>query len=260
MNDTNLHYRPKIALFIDADNAPASKIDFIISDLTKHGVITIRRAYGNWQKTWLVSWANCLSRHAIQPVQQFDVVKGKNASDIALTIDLVDSLHTNDIDIYAIVSSDSDFTPLVTRIRATGKIVYGYGERKACGEFVRSCSKYTYLEQATSKPINIINQQIITSSSEKHVDEPLRSIKDAIIATRKAQGWANVSEVGSYLIKMYKFNCNDYGHLRLGYLIQSLDGVETRYEADRSKMFVRLKNIQSKEQGSTLCSGAINCH
>lgn len=243
-------HSPKIGLFIDADNAPASQINFIMTDIGQHGIATTKRAYGNWQKPCLNSWAKCLSKHAIQPVQQFDVVKGKNASDIALTIDLVDSLHIDDIDLYVIISSDSDFTALVTRIRATGKQVHGYGQRNACSEFVNCCSKFIYFDRCNSKTISLLakhgttnHHKGLNSTDNNYTDlitKPIAPIKHAIATVRKEDGWANVSDIGQYLAKQSTFNLKEYGYLRLGYLIQSLDVLETRYEENRSKLYVRM--------------------
>jgi len=126
-----LKTKEKIALFIDADNAPAAKIETILSELARYGVVNIRKAYGNWTSPNIKPWADILHEHAIQPMQQFDLTKGKNATDIALVIDAMDVLYTKDVDIICLVSSDCDFTPLVTRALADGKVVIGLGERKA---------------------------------------------------------------------------------------------------------------------------------
>jgi uncharacterized protein (TIGR00288 family) len=126
-----LKTKEKIALFIDADNAPAAKIETILSELARYGVVNIRKAYGNWTSPNIKPWADILHEYAIQPMQQFGLTKGKNATDIALVIDAMDVLYTKDVDIICLVSSDCDFTPLVTRALADGKVVIGLGERKA---------------------------------------------------------------------------------------------------------------------------------
>ena len=123
--------KQKIALFIDVDNAPANKFETILTEVAKYGVVTIRRAYGNWKSPTLKPWEDILHEYAIQPIQQFDMIKGKNASDIALVIDAMDVLYTKEIDVMCFVSSDCDFTPLVTRALSEGKVVFGFGERKA---------------------------------------------------------------------------------------------------------------------------------
>ena len=145
----------KIALLIDADNSPAAKIDVILSELAKYGVVYIRRAYGNWKKDTLKPWEEVLQEYAIQPIQQFDYSKGKNATDIALVIDAMDLLYTQKLDGFGIVSSDSDFTPLIMRIHTQGLKVYGFGEKKTPQPFVNACSKFTYLEA-----LGIINEDI----------------------------------------------------------------------------------------------------
>ncbi|MCP3674944.1 MAG: NYN domain-containing protein, partial [Gammaproteobacteria bacterium] len=139
--------RQKIAVFIDADNAPAAKMVLIISELAKYGVVNIRRAYGNWKSSTIKSWEENLHEYAIQPIQQFDLTKGKNAADIALVIDVMDVLYTKNVDVICLVSSDCDFTPLVTRTLSEGKVVIGFGERKTPMPFVKACSKFLYLDE-----------------------------------------------------------------------------------------------------------------
>ncbi|VEP13303.1 hypothetical protein H1P_1930004 [Hyella patelloides LEGE 07179] len=132
----------KIALLIDADNAPASKIEAIVSEIAKYGVANIRKAYGNWKSPGLKAWEECLHEYAIRPVQQFDYTKGKNATDAAMIIDAMDLLYTQQLDAFAIVSSDCDFTPLVMRILTNGLKVYGFGEKKTPLPFVYACSTF----------------------------------------------------------------------------------------------------------------------
>lgn len=126
----------KIALLIDADNAPAAKIEAILAEIAKYGVANTRRAYGNWKNPILKPWEDNLHEFAIRPVQQFDLTKGKNATDTALIIDAMDLLYTRNLDAFAIVSSDCDFTPLVMRILTDGLKVYGFGEKKTPKPFV----------------------------------------------------------------------------------------------------------------------------
>ena len=147
--------KQKIALFIDADNAPASKFEDVLSEVAKYGVVTIRKAYGNWKNSTLKPWEELLHEYAIQPIQQYDPTKGKNASDIALVIDAMDVMYTKDIDVMCFVSSDCDFTPMVTRALAEGKVVLGFGERKAPSPFVNACSKFLFLDQAQKQNGNL---------------------------------------------------------------------------------------------------------
>jgi uncharacterized LabA/DUF88 family protein len=136
----------RIALLIDADNSPASKIDVILAELAKIGVANIRRAYGNWKKDGLRGWENVLHEYAIKPMQQFDYSKGKNATDMGMVIDALDLLYTDQPDAYGIVSSDSDFTPLVMHLKAKGAQVFGFGAKKTPTPFVNACSRFLYLE------------------------------------------------------------------------------------------------------------------
>src|SRR5690606_6230305 len=143
MADTEL----RIALLIDADNAPASRIEPILTELARHGVANVRRAYGNWKSPHLKSWEECLHTYAIQPVQQFAYTARKNASDMAMVIDAMDLLYTGNLDGFAIVSSDADFTPLVMRLRNQNMRVFGFGEEKTPKPFVNACSTFLYLEK-----------------------------------------------------------------------------------------------------------------
>ena len=136
----------RIALLIDADNAPSSKIDVILAELAKSGVTNVRRAYGNWKKNELKGWEAALHEYAIRPIQQFDYSKGKNATDMVMVIDALDLLYTDRPDAFGIVSSDADFTPLVMHLRAKGATVYGFGAKKTPEPFVNACSRFLYLE------------------------------------------------------------------------------------------------------------------
>jgi uncharacterized LabA/DUF88 family protein len=136
----------RIALLIDADNSPSSKIDVILAELAKVGVANIRRAYGNWKKNELRGWEDALHEYAIRPVQQFDYSKGKNATDMVMVIEALDLLYTDRPDAFGIVSSDADFTPLVMHLRAKGALVFGFGAKKTPLPFVNACSRFLYLE------------------------------------------------------------------------------------------------------------------
>ena len=231
--------KEKIALFIDADNAPAAKIDEILSDLARYGVITIKRAYGNWKKGTIKPWEDCLHTHAIQPIQQFDLVKGKNATDIALTIDAMDILYTKDVDIFAIASSDCDFTPLVTRILSEGKIVLGFGQRNASEVFVKSCSRFLFLDSVTSD-----NSENCETNDDKpknlNSDTKLVNMfRDAIESNEDPNGWAYVGKVGTYMANISSFDPRNYGYKKLGDLIKDISLFETKYKSNNTQLFIR---------------------
>ena len=142
----------RIALLIDADNSPSSKIDVILAELAKLGVVNVRRAYGNWKKDGLKGWESVLHEYAIRPIQQFDYSKGKNATDMGMVIDALDLLYTDEPDAFGIVSSDSDFTPLVMHLKAKGAQVFGFGAKKTPMPFVNACSRFLYLENLGGAP------------------------------------------------------------------------------------------------------------
>src|SRR3982751_5158355 len=139
--------KPRVALLIDADNSPASKIGLILNELSTFGETSIRRAYGNWKKQELRGWEELLHEHAIRPMQQFDYSKGKNASDMAMVIDALDLLYSDRPEAFGIVSSDADFTPLVMYLRAKGAAVYGFGAQKTPEPFVNACSRFLFLDK-----------------------------------------------------------------------------------------------------------------
>lgn len=140
----------RIALLIDADNAPSEMIDEILNELSKLGVINIRRAYGNWTKSGLKSWESKLLEYALRPMQQYDYSRRKNATDMAMTVDAMELLYTEKPDAFGIVSSDADFTPLVMHLRAKGAAVYGFGMMQTPKPFVNACSRFLYLEALDS--------------------------------------------------------------------------------------------------------------
>jgi uncharacterized protein (TIGR00288 family) len=150
-----MDHKPRVALLIDADNSPASKIDLILNELSTFGETNIRRAYGNWKKNELKGWEEVLHEHAIRPMQQFDYTKGKNASDMAMVIDALELLYTDRPDAFGIVSSDADFTPLVMHLRAKGAAVYGFGAQKTPEPFVNACSRFLFLDKL--RPIAVVD-------------------------------------------------------------------------------------------------------
>ncbi len=146
-----MDHEKRIALLIDADNTQISKIDSVIMEISKDGKVLVKRAYGNWTKDNLKNWEDTFRELAIKPIQQIDYVKGKNATDMALTIDAMDFLYKSDYDSFAIVSSDSDFTPLAIKLRESDKEVIGIGGKKTSEAFVASCDNFIYLENLEDK-------------------------------------------------------------------------------------------------------------
>lgn len=215
--------KQKIALFIDADNAPAARLDEVLDEMAKYGVVTIRKAYGNWKSPTLKSWEELLHEYAIQPVQQFDLTKGKNASDIALVIDAMDVLYMKDIDVMCFFTSDSDFTPLATRVLAEGKVVLGFGEEKTPMPFQKACSRFLIVgsdKEATkgaAKPKNI-----------KSDTKLITLLRQAIEATEDDDGWATLGQVGSHISNKTSFDSRNYGYRNLSTLIKAIDLFKTK--------------------------------
>ena len=194
--------QPRIALLIDADNSPASKIDVILAELAKIGVSNIRRAYGNWKKDGLRGWEAVLHEYAIRPIQQFDYSKGKNATDMGMVIDAMDLLYTDRPEAFGIVSSDSDFTPLVMHLKAKGAQVFGFGAKKTPMPFVNACSRFLYLENLgaqpeadeTERPAKQDKPAKAAAKSRRKTREPGKEVKEAV-----AEAPAASAEVASPL-------------------------------------------------------------
>jgi uncharacterized protein (TIGR00288 family) len=219
----------KIAMLIDADNSPAKSIQNILSELARHGKVYIRRAYGNWTSHNLKGWEASLFEYAIQPIQQYDLTKGKNATDIAMTIDAMDILYTKNIDIICLVTSDCDFTPLVTRILAEGKIVIGFGERKTPQAFVNVCSNFLYLNDPTEEK----QVKKLTRNELRGDTKLMNMIRDAISATQDEEGWSKLSKVGTHISNRASFDPRNYGYSRLSDLVTIIELFELRRDSNK---------------------------
>ncbi len=211
-----------IAVLIDADNVPHSNIKGIIEEITKSGNPTIKRVYGDFTKPNLNGWKSVLLENAITPIQQYAYTVGKNATDSALIIDAMDILHREKIDGFCIVSSDSDFTRLVTRLRESGKLVIGIGEKKTPSPFIVACDKFIYLEI-----LNHSSSEADTVETEKKI-EPISKELIALLTITindlaDENGWAFLGEVGNHLMRRKPdFDPRNYGFDKLTPLIKSL--------------------------------------
>lgn len=217
--------KPRVALLIDADNAPASKIGLILNELSTFGETNVRRAYGNWKKNELKGWEEQLHEHAIRPMQQFDYSKGKNASDMAMVIDALDLLYTDRPDAFGIVSSDADFTPLVMHLRAKGAAVYGFGARKTPEPFVNACSRFLFLDDLRAVPDEPEAdappaQPLRMSTAQLKQDAKLVTLlRNAVQAAADDEGWARVSAVGNQIANQASFDPRNYGYATLTKLL-----------------------------------------
>jgi hypothetical protein len=234
----------RLAVLIDADNTSARHADDLLEELARYGVPTVKRAYGDWTTQQLVKWKAELNRHAIQPVQQFAYTTGKNSTDSALIIDAMDLLYTGRLDAFAIVSSDSDFTRLATRLRESGVTVYGLGRRKTPESFRAACDTFIYLEvlgSGSGEP---------DADDDAGADEPAppplpdlrRLLTTAVRQTSGDDGWASMSTVGNYLAKVNaSFDPRNYGSAKLSTLAKAQDYLEVKGGTGSAPMRVRLK-------------------
>ncbi len=225
-----------IALLIDADNSPAAKVTSILDELSKYGVINIRRAYGDWKNPALNGWAEILHDHAIQPIQQFAYTRGKNATDSAIIIDAMDLLHGQKLSAFGIASSDSDFTPLAMRLRAAGHKVFGFGEKKTPPPFVNACTKFLFLESlgqpvtTEAAPVSAPAMPQRRTTNELRSDTRLvNHLRNAVVAVSDEEGWAALGGVGSHINKNWSaFDQRNYGYAKLGDLVIASELFELR--------------------------------
>ena len=235
----------RLAVLIDSDNTTASLTTELLEEIAKYGTPTIKRAYGDWTTQHLVGWKEELLRHAIQPVQQFAYTRGKNSTDSALIIDAMDLLYAGNLEGFVIVSSDSDFTRLATRLRESGMTVYGLGRRSTPGPFVAACDRFIYLDLLRPEP-QPPAQQASDDDEPAPVPPNLKPLlSSAIRSTSKDDGWSHLGEVGSYLVKNHAaFDPRDYGHSKLGELVRAEPYVEVKDvpgPTGLSQLWVRLK-------------------
>ena len=210
----------KLAVLIDADNAQASVIQELLAEVSRYGTATIKRAYGDGTTTHLKGRKEVLHRMAIQPIQQFSYTTGKNSTDASLIIDAMDVLHAGSVDGFCLVSSDSDFTGLATRIREAGLVVYGFGERKTPEPFVAACDKFIYTEILRPKPEERKAEEVAVEVAELPKLRPM--VLTALDATARDDGWSSLSALGSQLTRNHpSFDPRNYpGVTKLGELMR----------------------------------------
>ncbi len=235
--------RNNIALLIDCDNVSAKYIDGVINDLSKYGTVNIRNAYGNWKDPRLQGWEEILQEYSIRPIQQFSYTKGKNASDIAMIIDIMDLLYTKDLSAIALVTSDSDFTPVVTRILSNGLTVYGYGEEKTPEPFVNACSQFIYVEKlfdynkedASSKNGN---NKVANKAALRKDTKLVALLRKAVEQTSEENGWSNIAAVGLYISQNSSFSSINYGYKKLGELIRATELFDIEMQGSRKTIML----------------------
>ena len=260
----------KFAVLIDADNSSISAISSVLEEVAKYGIASVKRVYGDWSNETLKKWRDVLLPHAITPVQQFAYTKGKDATDMILIIDAMDLLYAGALDGFCIVSSDSDFTPLASRIRENGLSVYGFGKKPTPEAFKKACDKFIFIENLISEnELKNSEDEEVTSAqvrkifeSNKISDSKLANqLKDNIVTdvmdratlnliykavkdNADENGWANLGMVGLYISAVKPdFDSRNYGRAKLSGLIKTLNLFETKVEM--SQMYLRKMKKQS---------------
>lgn len=220
---------PRLAVLIDADKASARIIEPLIEEVSKLGTASIKRIYRDWTQPNLGAWKDVLQQHAIQPIQQFRNTVGKNATDSAMIIDAMDLLYAAPLDDFCIISSDSDFTRLATRIRESGKIAYGFDEKKTPDSFIKSCDRFIYTEIFID-PANSENSTSKLPTNKLRQDEKLMGLfRSATELVADDEGWAHLGGIGSNIQKnMKQFEPRNYGYSKLAELAISTDLFETK--------------------------------
>jgi uncharacterized LabA/DUF88 family protein len=234
----------RLAVLIDADNTSPSIVKGLFSEISKYGVRIVTRIYGDWTQPQLGSWKQVLLEYAIQPFQQFRYTTGKNATDSAMIIDAMDLLYSRRFDAFCLVSSDSDFTRLASRIREEGLQVYGFGERKTPRAFVSACDKFVFTEilVESEKPEGRPPRR---TASELQADAKLRSLlTSAVESAADEEGWADLGTVGSRIAQQFPdFDSRNYGYPKLSDLVEATQLFETTRTGSEGhfRVLVRLR-------------------
>jgi uncharacterized LabA/DUF88 family protein len=235
----------KLAVLIDADNAQPSIVEGLLSEIAKYGIANVKRIYGDWTGPHLKNWKDVLLLYSIQPMQQFRYTVGKNATDAAMIIDAMDLLYTNKFDGFCIVSSDSDFTKLASRIRESGLVVYGFGEKKTPEAFVSACDKFIYTEVLRSKEDDSLPIKRKSTNELKQDTKLVNLLRNAVEASSDESGWSHLAPVGSNIAKQVTdFDPRNYGYKKLGELIAAtkLFEIEERPVGDGQSKAIYIKD------------------
>ncbi|WP_456422220.1 NYN domain-containing protein [Lutibacter sp.] len=237
----------KLAVLIDGDNIPSKYIKEMMEEIAKYGTPTIKRIYGDWTNPYLSKWKNILLENAITPIQQYGYTTGKNATDSAMIIDAMDILYSEKVNGFCLVSSDSDFTKLATRLREAGHVVYGIGEKKTPNPFIVACDKFIYLEILE---IEEDNQEGKRKSKKLNIDKitpkVIRLLSNSVADAADEDGWAFMGDVGSLILKKQpNFDARNFGFEKLTPLFKSLKQFEIE-QRERSNKRFKLIYVRNK--------------
>ena len=250
-----------LAVLIDAENVPAKKIKEIMVEIATYGLPTIKRIYGDWTDTSVKGWKQVLLENAITPIQQYSYTTGKNSSDSAMIIDAMDILYTGNVQGFCLVSSDSDFTRLATRLREAGVIVYGLGEKKTPAPFRAACDKFTYIEVLSAHTVETDSTKDSTPKEQAKAlklsgipEDIIKLIANSISAVEDDDGWAFLAEVGNLISKKQPdFDPRNYGFYKLTPLVKSIPYFEIEErETGRSTIkhiYIRIKQSEASRLG-----------
>jgi uncharacterized LabA/DUF88 family protein len=240
-----------LAVLIDGDNIPSMYVKEMMEEIAKYGNPTIKRIYGDWTKPHLSKWKNVLLENAITPIQQYGYTTGKNATDSAMIIDAMDILYSGKVNGFCLVSSDSDFTRLATRLRETGMQVIGIGEKKTPNPFIVACDKFVYIEILKNRPDKKENNDEKTSAKEsvdKISAKEIKLIETSISDLSDEEGWAFLGDVGSLIQKKQpNFDSRNYGFQKLTPLINSIGAFEIEQRENPGSRY-KLIYVKNKEK------------
>ena len=237
----------RIALLIDCDNVSHTAIEGVLEELAKYGMVNVRHAHGDWNSPLSSGWIEKLHPNAIKPMQQFAYTKGKNATDAAMIIDAMDLLYSESVDAFALMTSDSDFTPLVMRILESGLPVYGFGEGKTPKPFVDACSQFIYTEnlqpeeEVEKKSTTKTNHSKKTTKQLRGDTALVRLLRTAVEQTAEDDGWSNLGRVGQYISNNSSFSPINYGYKRLSDLIRASELFEMDLRSDGTIWYIKDK-------------------
>lgn len=239
--------RKRIALLIDCDNASHNSIEGVLEELSKLGVVNVRHAHGDWNSQSLSGWVKRLHPNAIRPIQQFALTKGKNATDAAMIIDAMDLLYSASVDAFALMTSDSDFTPLVMRILESGLPVYGFGESKTPQPFIDACSTFIFTENLVeSRDDQDSKPGTMKSSTELQKESALvKLLRTAVEQTSDDDDWAHMGKVGSYISNKSSFSPVNYGYKKWGDLVRAIEMFDIEMRGG-NHMYIKLKAAPRK--------------
>jgi len=238
----------KLAVLIDADNAQPNIVDGLMIEIANYGTASVKRIYGDWTAPNLKGWKEVLLDYSIQPIQQFAYTQGKNATDSAMVIDAMDLLYTGKFDGFCLVSSDSDFTRLAARIRESGLLVYGFGERKTPSAFRSACDKFIYTEVLRTKTDESTAIERKSTAQLKRDTKLVNLLRNAVEASSDDRGWAALGAVGNNIAKQSPdFDARNYGYAKLSALVDAIGLFEVQ-ERDHGTSQQRILFIREKKK------------